>query len=154
TLLATLRTIENIWRYERQSQNARRIAERAGAVYDKLRVFVEAMEKMGSQLHTVQGTYDTAMNTLTRGRGHLISQANRFVELGVRVKKELPKAIMDQAEVDADPLDDEIDEGPGEGIGEGIGESGYEIDDTRAERALLGEQEPAEQETANDSTDK
>ncbi|KMQ75427.1 DNA recombination protein RmuC [Marinobacter subterrani] len=100
TLLATLRTIENIWRYERQSQNARRIAERAGAVYDKLRVFVEAMERLGSQLHTAQGSYDSAMNTLTRGRGNLISQANRFVELGVRVKKELPKAIMDQAEVD------------------------------------------------------
>ncbi|AXS85388.1 DNA recombination protein RmuC [Marinobacter metalliresistant] len=100
TLLATLRTIENIWRYERQSQNARRIAERAGAVYDKLRVFVEAMERLGSQLHTAQGTYDSAMNNLTRGRGNLISQANRFVELGVRVKKELPKAIMDQAEVD------------------------------------------------------
>src|SRR5690554_6728004 len=102
TLLATLRTIENIWRYERQSQNARRIADRASAVYDKLRVFVEAMERLGSQLHTAQGTYDNAMNTLTRGRGNLISQANRFVELGVRVKKELPKSITEQAEVDAD----------------------------------------------------
>ncbi|MBB5321308.1 DNA recombination protein RmuC [Marinobacter oulmenensis] len=107
TLLATLRTIENIWRYERQSQNARRIADRAGAVYDKLRVFVEAMERLGSQLHTAQGTYDNAMNTLTRGRGNLISQANRFVELGVRVKKELPKSIVDQAEVDADDTDDD-----------------------------------------------
>ncbi|WP_029654084.1 DNA recombination protein RmuC [Marinobacter daepoensis] len=102
TLLATLRTIENIWRYERQSQNARRIADRASAVYDKLRVFVEAMERLGSQLHTAQGTYDNAMNTLTRGRGNLISQANRFVELGVRVKKELPKSIVEQAEVDSD----------------------------------------------------
>jgi len=100
TLLATLRTVENIWRYERQSQNARLIAERAGAVYDKLRVFVEAMERLGGQLHTAQVTYDSAMNTLTRGRGNLVSQANRFVELGVRVKKELPKAVMDQAEVD------------------------------------------------------
>lgn len=100
TLLATLRTIENIWRYERQSQNARLIAERAGAVYDKLRVFVEAMERLGGQLQTAQVTYDSAMNTLTRGRGNLISQANRFVELGVRVKKELPKTITDQAEVD------------------------------------------------------
>ncbi|KKN52222.1 hypothetical protein LCGC14_0614860 [marine sediment metagenome] len=101
TLLATLRTVENIWRYERQSQNARLIAERASAVYDKLRVFVEAMERLGVQLHTAQVTYDSAMNTLTRGRGNLISQANRFVELGVRVKKELPKAITDQAEVDS-----------------------------------------------------
>jgi len=102
TLLATLRTVENIWRYERQSQNARLIAERASAVYDKLRVFVEAMERLGGQLHTAQVTYDSAMNTLTRGRGNLISQANRFVELGVRVKKELPKAVTDQAEVDSD----------------------------------------------------
>jgi len=106
TLLAKLRTVENIWRYERQSQNAKLIADRAGAVYDKLRVFVEAMEKLGGQLHTAQGTYDNAMNTLTRGRGNLISQANRFVELGVRVKKELPKGILDQAEVDAEGGDD------------------------------------------------
>lgn len=111
TLLATLRTIENIWRYERQSQNARRIAERASAVYDKLRVFVEAMERLGGQLHTAQGTYDSAMNTLTRGRGNLISQANRFVELGVRVKKELPKGIMDQAEVDSGD-DPDVEEQP------------------------------------------
>lgn len=105
TLLATLRTIENVWRYERQSQNARQIAERAGAVYDKLRVFVEAMERLGGQLDTAQGTFDSAMNTLTRGRGNLISQANRFVELGVRVKKELPKAITEQAEVDSETAD-------------------------------------------------
>ncbi|TBW59648.1 DNA recombination protein RmuC [Marinobacter halodurans] len=112
TLLATLRTIENIWRYERQSQNARQIADRAGAVYDKLRVFVESMERLGSQLQTAQGTYDNAMNTLTRGKGNLISQANRFVELGVRVKKELPKSIREQAGVGHDEdaeTDDEND---------------------------------------------
>ena len=109
TLLATLRTIENIWRYERQSQNARQIADRAGAVYDKLRVFVEHMERLGQQLHTAQGSFDQAMNTLTRGRGNLVSQANRFVELGVRVRKELPKAVMDQAEVDVDaPEEDDV----------------------------------------------
>ncbi len=110
TLLATLRTIENIWRYERQSQNARKIADRASAVYDKLRVFVEAMDKMGGQLQTVQTTYDGAMNTLTRGRGNLISQASKFVELGVRVKKELPRTITDQAEAGGD--DDDVDDGP------------------------------------------
>ncbi len=115
TLLATLRTIENIWRYERQSQNARKIADRASAVYDKLRVFVEAMEKMGAQLQTVQGTYDGAMNSLTRGRGNLISQASRFVELGVRVKKELPRTITEQAEVGGDEADVDEDKGvPGQ----------------------------------------
>jgi DNA recombination protein RmuC len=93
TLLATLRTIENIWRYERQNQNAQIIAKQAGAVYDKLRGFVEDMEKLGQQLNTVHNTYEDAMGKLTHGKGNLISQANRFVELGVKVKKVLPKSI-------------------------------------------------------------
>src|SRR5690606_11507493 len=37
TLLATLRVIDSLWRPERQSQNAREIAERAGALYEKFR---------------------------------------------------------------------------------------------------------------------
>ncbi|WP_320406556.1 DNA recombination protein RmuC, partial [Escherichia coli] len=34
TLLATLRVIDSLWRQERQNQNAREIAERAGSLYD------------------------------------------------------------------------------------------------------------------------
>jgi len=98
TLLATLRTIENIWRYERQNQNAIKIADKASAVYDKLRGFVEEFEKVGTQLTTVQGSYDNAMNKLTSGRGNLIKQASDFVELGVKVKKDLPKSITDLSE--------------------------------------------------------
>ena len=90
TLLATLRTIENIWRYERQNENAKIIADKAGLVYDKVRGFVEELEKLGNQLDTVHNTYDNVMNKLTRGKGNLIRQANSFVELGVKVKKKLP----------------------------------------------------------------
>lgn len=132
TLLATLRTIENIWRYERQSQNARKIADRAGAVYDKLRVFVEAMERMGSQIQTVQTTYDGAMNTLTRGRGNLISQASKFVELGVRVKKELPRTITEQADAGGEDddtpaaLDRQSDEAPAGAGAEPGGAEGHD----------------------------
>lgn len=98
TLLATLRTIENIWRYERQNQNAIKIADKASAVYDKLRGFVEDFEKIGTQLTTVQGSYDSALNKLTSGRGNLIKQAGDFVDLGVKVKKELPKSITDSSD--------------------------------------------------------
>ena len=100
TLLATLRTIENIWRYERQNQNAQAIAERAGAVYDKLRGFVEDMEKLGKQISTAHTTYDEAMNKLTRGKGNLINQACRFVDLGVKVRKKLSRSITDVAEIE------------------------------------------------------
>ncbi len=98
TLLATLRTIENIWRYERQNQNALKISDKASAIYDKLRGFVEDFEKIGTQLVTVQGSYDAALNKLTSGRGNLIKQAGDFVELGVKVKKELPKSITESSE--------------------------------------------------------
>jgi DNA recombination protein RmuC len=102
TLLATLRTIENIWRYERQNENARAIADKAGIVYDKIRGFVEDLDKLGKQLSTVHTTYDGVMNKLTRGHGNLIRQASSFVDLGVKVKKTLPKSIAEQAGIETD----------------------------------------------------
>ncbi len=105
TLLATLRTIENIWRYERQNENARAIAEKAGVVYDKIRGFVEELDKLGKQLSTVHTTYDGVMNKLTQGNGNLIRQASSFVNLGVKVKKNFPKHISEQAGIEL--LDDE-----------------------------------------------
>lgn len=109
TLLATLRTIENIWRYERQNNNAQVIAERAGAIYDKFRGFVDDMEKLGVQLSTIDSTYAAAMSKLTQGRGNLISQANRFVELGVKVRKPLSKSIIEKSELEA-TFDGELNE--------------------------------------------
>jgi DNA recombination protein RmuC len=100
TLLATLRTVENIWRYERQNENARAIADKAGIVYDKIRGFVEDLDKLGKQLSTVNTTYDGVMNKLTQGQGNLIRQASSFVDLGVKVKKTIPKAITEQAGVE------------------------------------------------------
>jgi DNA recombination protein RmuC len=102
TLLATLRTIENIWRYERQNENARAIADKAGIVYDKIRGFVEDLDKLGKQLSTVHTTYDGVMNKLTQGHGNLIRQASSFVDLGVKVKKTIPKSITEQAGIETD----------------------------------------------------
>lgn len=47
TLLVALRTITNLWRYEHQSQNAQRIADRAAKLYDKMRLFVDDMSALG-----------------------------------------------------------------------------------------------------------
>lgn len=102
TLLATLKTIENIWRYERQNENARLIAEKAGSIYDKIRGFVEDLEKLGNQLSTVHNTYDGVMNKLTRGNGNLIRQTSSFLDLGIKVKKSLPKSILEQSGLDSE----------------------------------------------------
>lgn len=100
TLLATLRTIENIWRYEHQSRNSLEIARRAGTLYDKFRGFVEDMDKIGKQLDSCRQTYTGAMNKLTQGRGNLIVQAQQLTELGVQVKKELPRSVIEQADME------------------------------------------------------
>ncbi len=100
TLLATLRTIENLWRFERQQENVQHIVERAGRLYDKLRGFLEEFEKVGQQLDTARTTYDKARRRLLDGRGNVIRQAEAFVELGVQVKKRLPEPLLQQAGTD------------------------------------------------------
>jgi len=97
-LMVALRTIENLWRYERQNQNARQIAERAGRLYEKLRLFVEEMQQMGGSLHKAQESYDKAMGRLVNGRGNLIAQVERFRELGVEVTKSLPEPLVERAQ--------------------------------------------------------
>ncbi len=89
TLLVTLRTIENIWRYEHQNKNALEIADRAGKLYEKFAGFVEDLEKIGSQLETTRKTYDAAHNKLTSGRGNLVSRAQGLIELGVKSRKQI-----------------------------------------------------------------
>ncbi|PJG60008.1 DNA recombination protein RmuC [Aeromonas cavernicola] len=97
-LMVALRTIENLWRYERQNQNARQIAERAARLYEKLRLFVEEMQQMGGSLHKAQESYDKAMGRLVNGRGNLIAQVERFRELGVEVTKSLPEPLVERAQ--------------------------------------------------------
>lgn len=100
TLLATLRTVQNIWRYEQQNENARLIADKAGTLYDKIRGFVEDIEKLGNQLQTVHKTYDGIVNKLSTGSGNLLRQASAFEELGVKIKKKLPKSFSEQMQLD------------------------------------------------------
>ncbi|WP_257266291.1 DNA recombination protein RmuC [Endozoicomonas sp. ONNA2] len=105
TLLATLRTVANLWTIERQNANTRKLADKGRQVYDKLRIFVEKMEKLDIQLGNARTTYDDAMGTLKHGRGNLIAQADQFLTLGVRVKKELPAKTLETA--DLEPLEAE-----------------------------------------------
>lgn len=103
TLLVALRTISNLWRYEHQSQNAKRIADRAARLYDKLRLFVDDMESMGQSLDKAQGSYRLAMNKLSQGRGNLIGQVEGFRDLGVEVKRPISPTLVAVAKAENTP---------------------------------------------------
>ena len=107
TLLATLKTVENIWRQEKANRNAMQIAQQAGALYDKFAGFLDDMKKIGSQLNTVQRTYSDAMGKLDQGRGSLISKVQGLKELGAKTSKSLPEVtdtITDVVTDDASPV--------------------------------------------------
>ncbi|WP_321315799.1 DNA recombination protein RmuC [Halarcobacter sp.] len=89
TLFATLRTIENIWRYEHQNENALLISKKAADLYDKFAGFVTDMEAIGLNINRTNKAYDDAMNKLTTGKGNLIRRSEEFIELGVKTKKRI-----------------------------------------------------------------
>ena len=98
TLMMTLRIIDNVWRYEKQSRNAQEIARRAGALYDKVRVILEDMDQLGKSLGTAKRSYDSAYARLVSGKGNLVRQVEQFRELGADVKKALPRDLIEAAE--------------------------------------------------------
>ncbi|WP_297482511.1 DNA recombination protein RmuC [Sulfurimonas sp.] len=89
TLLVTLRTIEHIWRTQRQEEHAQKIAKEAEAMYDKLVLFVEEMQNIEAHLNKAHDAYDKAMNRLSNGKGNVIKRAQNMKELGLKPKKEL-----------------------------------------------------------------
>mgnify|MGYP003606806693 FL=1 len=89
TLYVTLRTIENIWRNERQNENAQLISKKAADLYDKFAGFVADIEEIGLNINKTQKAYDSAMNKLSLGNGNLIKRAEEFTDLGVKPKKQI-----------------------------------------------------------------
>jgi DNA recombination protein RmuC len=101
TLLVALRTIDNLWRNERQNENAKLIAERATKLYDKLRLFIDDMEGLGGALDKANQTYQGAMNKLATGRGNVIRQAESFKQLGVEIKRPISSNLAQLAQSEA-----------------------------------------------------
>lgn len=89
TLFVTLRTIENIWRYEHQNENALLISKKAADLYDKFAAFVKDIEDIGVNINRTQKAYDAALNKLSSGKGNLLRRSEEFIELGVKAKKKI-----------------------------------------------------------------
>ncbi len=97
TLMATLRTIQNIWRYEHQNKNALEIAKGAGAMYDKFVSFIEDLEDIGKRLDQTQVSYEQAHKKLVSGRGNLVTRVEKLKTLGARASKSLAGADTEES---------------------------------------------------------
>jgi len=93
TLLVAMRAVENVWKYERQNQNAQEIARRAGAMYDKFVRFSEDLIKISKQIDAIQSSFSAAKSKLSDGKGNLVRQVQQLKELGAQTSKQIPKEL-------------------------------------------------------------
>lgn len=103
TLLATLRTVENIWRYEKQNKNAERIAKEAGALHDQFVLLLESLDAIGSSLNKTQEAYAKARDRLQSGRGNLVKRVDDIRRLGAKTKKTIAGHLLEDTGVDLEP---------------------------------------------------
>ena len=100
TLMVTLRTIKNLWRYADQNRNAQLIADKAGALYDQFVLYVEALDDVGRHLDRSKDAWDTARKRLSLGRGNLVRRTQELKKLGAKTKKSMPEDLDNQADLD------------------------------------------------------
>jgi len=104
TLLATLRTVESIWRYERQNRNAEKIAKEAGLLHDKFAMLLEHLDGLGRALDKSQEQFRKTVSSLS-GHGGLVGKVDNLKRLGAKAKKSLPLGKLD-LDTGADADDD------------------------------------------------
>lgn len=93
TLMATLRTVSNIWRYEKQNLNAQEIADTAGGLYDQFTLLIESMDELGRKIDSTQNSYEQARKRLSEGRGNVIRRVENLKKLGAKSRKNMPESV-------------------------------------------------------------
>lgn len=98
TLLATLRTVQSIWKLENQNKNAQEIARQGEGLYEKFVGFVEDLTKIGAYLQSTQKSYDDAIGKLHTGKGNLINRVEGLRKLGLKPNKNIPEKLLGKDE--------------------------------------------------------
>ncbi|MHB1330131.1 MAG: DNA recombination protein RmuC, partial [Gemmatimonadales bacterium] len=108
TMLFVVRTVEQMWRQEALSRNARDIADRGGLLYDKFVAFAADLEKIGDAIDKAQGSYDDARRKLSEGYGNLVGQAEKLKKLGAKATKNIPAGLLTVAGTDGEVDDPQL----------------------------------------------
>jgi len=90
TLLATLRTVASLWKHEKQTENALKIAREGGKLYDRIALFLQEFEKLEKPLDQAKESYHYLRDKLVTNRQSLSRTAIRLKELGAKTSKKLP----------------------------------------------------------------
>ncbi len=99
-LFALLKIVDDLWKRDMQSRNARKIADEGGKLYDKFIGFAETLVDLGKSISASSERYERAIKQLKTGQGNLIRRTEQLRELGVKATKSLPNQLSDYDEED------------------------------------------------------
>lgn len=98
SLMATLRTVENIWRYEKQNKNAEKIAAEAGKLHDQFAMVLESLDALGERLRQADDAYQQTYKRLATGRGNAVKRIDSLRKLGAKTRKQISADLREEAE--------------------------------------------------------
>ena len=98
TLMATIKTVANLWKLEKQNKHAHDIARRAGLLYDKFMGCRSSIDDIGKALGKATDAHEKAFSQLSTGPGNLVGQVEKLKAMGIRTKKELPQTFAKELE--------------------------------------------------------
>ncbi len=98
SLMVALRTVETIWRYEKQNKNAEAIAESAGKLYDQFVRVVESLDEVGRFIDKAGEAFEQSKKRLSTGKGNLFRRVELLRELGAKTSKRLSNEAEQESE--------------------------------------------------------
>jgi len=93
-LLAILKIVAELWRIEKQNENAIDIANKAGLLYDKFCGFLDNMEQVGKKIDDAGNAFQQAYKQLHSGRGNLIGKVEELKKMGANASKQLSQTLL------------------------------------------------------------
>ena len=93
-LLAILKLVAELWRIEKQNENAIDIANKAGLLYDKFCGFLDNMEQIGKKIDDAGNAFQQAYKQLHTGRGNLIGKVEELKKMGANASKQLSQTLL------------------------------------------------------------
>ena len=93
--------------------NAKKIAEKAGALYDKFANFLKDVEDVGKALAKASGAHEAALNKLSEGKGNILRRTEELKKLGIASKKEIPatfQTALEEGDLESAPLPNILEE--------------------------------------------
>ena len=93
-LLSVIQIITQIWRVENQNQNAEKIAEQGGKLYDKIAAFMTDFMLIDKSIQNSAKAYDKCYRHLTGGYNSILTRTEKLKNMGAKTTRQLPPDLI------------------------------------------------------------